>query len=34
VLCDGAVRFVSSNVDLLAWQLMGSRGDGQSFSLE
>lgn len=32
--CDGSVRFVSNNVDLLAWQLYGSRADGLSFTID
>jgi prepilin-type processing-associated H-X9-DG protein len=32
--CDGSVRFVSNRVDPLAWQLYGSRADGESFSLD
>lgn len=31
--CDGSVRFVSETVDLRAWQLFGSRGDGLTFQL-
>lgn len=27
---DGSVRFVGNNIDILAWQLSGSRNDGQS----
>lgn len=30
VMGDGSVRFVSNNIDLLTWQLTGSRNDGIS----
>jgi prepilin-type N-terminal cleavage/methylation domain-containing protein/prepilin-type processing-associated H-X9-DG protein len=33
VQCDGSVRFVSENVDPVAWQLFGSRSDGLTFQL-
>jgi prepilin-type N-terminal cleavage/methylation domain-containing protein/prepilin-type processing-associated H-X9-DG protein len=33
LLCDGSVRFVRDSIDLLTWQLMGSRADGQVFSM-
>lgn len=29
LLCDGAVRFVSENVDLAAWRAVGSRSGGE-----
>ncbi len=28
-MADGSVRFISENLDLLTWQLLGSRGDGE-----
>ncbi|CAN5449941.1 DUF1559 domain-containing protein [soil metagenome] len=34
VACDGSVRQVSNNISILAWQLYGSRADGQSFTLD
>ncbi len=30
LLCDGAVRFVSDNVDYLTWQRLGNRQDGNT----
>ena len=29
LLCDGSVRFISSNVDLTAWRALGSRAGGE-----
>ncbi|MDP6722078.1 MAG: DUF1559 domain-containing protein [Pirellulaceae bacterium] len=34
VLCDGSTRFVPETVDLAVWRAVGSRGGGESLSLD
>jgi prepilin-type N-terminal cleavage/methylation domain-containing protein/prepilin-type processing-associated H-X9-DG protein len=34
VLCDGSVRYVSNSVSLTAWRALGSRSQGEVFTLD
>jgi prepilin-type N-terminal cleavage/methylation domain-containing protein len=33
-LCDGSVRFVNDNINLLAWRYMGQRNDGRTANVD